>query len=127
MATSPTASQSESGSPTCGNGLFLVQDHVVLAGEQVSRDVVDLELGGGGQDDVCEQAVVLEPRMLRDDELEVGVTQRACISLPPFQQVCQQGLSVQIMWISPQPGCGKSHSMNWSSAGMPAMTWPPDQ
>ena len=37
--------------------------------------------------------------------------------LESFQQVIQQGESVQIMWISEQPSAGKVYLVNCSSAG----------
>ena len=86
--------------------------HVFLGEQQVhcplkmSCRCLLLQLGVDRQDDVGEQAVVLEPGMLGQDELDVGVPQGSDEALLSFQQVIQQGESVQIMWISEHPSAG---------------------
>ena len=58
------------------DGLALVGDGVPLAAAHVHVEVLQLERGRGGQDDVGEQAVILHPRVLHEHELQVRVAQR---------------------------------------------------
>ncbi len=53
------------------DALVLGVEQVVLAAEDVARDVVLFQLGVHREDDVREQGVVLEPRMLGPHELDV--------------------------------------------------------
>ena len=65
------------------DALVLGIEQVVLAAEDVAGDVVLFQLGVHGEDDVGHQAVVLQPRMLGEHELDVGVPHGADVVVAP--------------------------------------------
>ena len=82
------------------------EEQIHLATEHVVADIILFKHGVDRQDDVGEQAVVLQPRMLSQHELDVGGPYGLDVVVPAFQQVIQDGESVQIMWILEQPSAG---------------------
>ena len=67
-------------------------------------DVVRLECRADRQQEVRAEAVVLDPGVLGQDELDLGALHGLAQSaFPQPQHVIRQGVSVQSIWISAPP------------------------
>ena len=65
------------------DALVLREQQVVLAAEDIGGDVVLFELGVHRQDDIRQQTVILQPGVLGEHELDIGMAHRPDIVVAP--------------------------------------------